>query len=92
MSNLSHEAMAASHFKNRIERVVANLRRMADAVEREGQRVTDGPSAYANVASSIQHTVLWGLANLHLDALTNAAANADEGRREDKQRAEAPDA
>jgi hypothetical protein len=35
---------------------------------------------YAMVARNVQHAVLWGLANLSLDGLTDAAYDADQAR------------
>jgi hypothetical protein len=78
------EEVAADQLRGRIEKVAARLRDLADEVEREsrtfdriGQR---GRPSYAMVARNVQHAVLWGLANLSLDGLTDAAYDADQAR------------
>jgi hypothetical protein len=57
---------------------------LADEVERESKtfdRVGQpGRPSYADVARNVQHAVLWGLANLSLDGLTDAAQDADQAR------------
>ena len=55
--------------------IIKTLRRIADAVERELQRPLSQDGAY--LAEHIQHTVLWGVANMGLDTLTRKAARFD---------------
>lgn len=75
--------------KYQIERLRENAERIATDLERLAERVRDEARdfervsghtpqrRYGNVVSSIQHAVLWGLANLNIDRLATIAADAD---------------
>lgn len=76
----------ADMLRSRMEKISARLRDMADAVDRHAADIdrvpTPGRASYGSVVASVQHEVLWGVANLSLDGLTSAAADAhrsDEG-------------
>lgn len=71
------EGLAADQLISRINTVADRLRSLSDTV-RQQQRAP--MRAYADLAAAVQHEVLWGLANLNLDGLTNAAAEADAAR------------
>ena len=68
-------------FESGIWRRADRLRKLADDLDRIAARVADVPTpgtrSYATLAGSVQHTVLWGLANLSLDSLTSDAHDAD---------------
>lgn len=80
----SVEQYAAGHLRDRIQGVAARLRDLAERVDRFADDVSrvggPGRSSYANVAAEVQHEVLWGLANLSLDGLTQAAETPDLAR------------
>jgi hypothetical protein len=81
MSDESNEQFAVRYLDKRIDAIAERLRDLARRVERSKVAGLERPPAsYGNVASEVQNEVLWGLANLHLDQLTVAAANADRGR------------
>lgn len=73
--------------QSRIADVALRLRSLAATIDREASRVSGVPgpgiATYSEIASSVQHEVLWGLANLHLDSLTSNAAEADRLRIEE---------
>ncbi len=60
----------------------AKLRKMADEVEQHAGRlagVPDNPRrSYAGTVAEVQHTVLWGMANLGLDQMVGDAREADQ--------------
>lgn len=71
-------------YQARLERIARALERLATRVTYEGSRLTPpvgGGGRYASSAASVVHDVFWGLANLHLDALTLAAAECDLAER-----------
>jgi len=80
----SEEEMCAQHLATRADRVAADLRRLAERVQQEASRIgrvgRPGIPNYATVASDIQHAVLSALPNLHLEALTTTAQDADAAR------------
>ncbi|ALJ19551.1 hypothetical protein [Microbacterium sp. No. 7] len=53
--------------RERIERIVADLRRMADEIEREA-----GRESLDNAVSQTIHTLSWGWANLKLSILVDS--------------------
>jgi hypothetical protein len=67
------------HFRAQADQVAADLRKMADRVNRVLIAESDGASGprHASCASEIVHDVIWGFANLDLDRLTVSAATAD---------------
>jgi hypothetical protein len=68
-------------FATAIRRQEERLRDLADQLDRYASDVysvpTPGRPNYVTIAVSVQHDVLWGLANLNLDNLTTRAAEAD---------------
>lgn len=64
--------------------VATRLRDLAEQVELQTGKLDrigqPGVPNYAAVAASIQHAVLWGVANLNLSELTGLAATADNQR------------
>lgn len=71
-------------YQERLDHIVADLRRMADEVEREG-RVRDealvmGTPALIWSAQTAVHRVMWGLANLNLDLLVQIAGDTELAR------------
>lgn len=72
----------AANFPRVVKRVADALRRLADEVEREGElwEPTDfdrAPLRHVKAASRVLHTVTWGVANLNVEAVVEAAAEAD---------------
>jgi hypothetical protein len=79
--------------RTRLERamsaVIRQLRNMAERIEREGAdniraaQLRDRDYAtYGRAAGQVVHTASWGLANLNLSNLIDAAADADAARNE----------
>ncbi len=59
-------------------RIAAQLRSLADRVERQKPAMSvRSAHPYASLASDIIHEVTWGVANLNLSSLTEAAADAE---------------
>lgn len=74
----------ARRFDERVGVLVQSLRGMADDVERRGAasptlREPNDPD-YVRAATTVIHTVTWGLANLNLDGLIEDAAKANGAR------------
>jgi hypothetical protein len=67
-------------YETQLADIVTNLRRLADEVEREGRlrpvSVAEGREAGWS-AASVVHSIQWGVANLPLGGLVNAAADID---------------
>ncbi len=80
----THEEYGTRFLGEKIQRIAAGLRDLADAVERRTDEIgrvgRPGLPSYARIAQDVQHEVLWWLANLHLDSLTTDAYEADYGR------------
>lgn len=78
------ERMTTAMIQRRLTDITRRLRDMADEVERAQSRLNRVPApgvpTYATVVSNVQHSVLWGLANLSIDGLTTLAAEADVAR------------
>jgi hypothetical protein len=73
------DAMERS-FANHTERIAQHLEKMGAEVRRQGER--RGSRLFNDVrfgapAADILHTVAWGIANLHLDAMARDAALGD---------------
>lgn len=81
MSELRTEFdLEAQHYERRLAHLVEDLRRLADEIEREGRPrgpSIDGTPSYGRATHQVVHTFMWGAANLHLDALIDAAARTD---------------
>lgn len=58
----------------RLEDLSVSVRHRIDSLDRVP---SPGVPNYATVAATVQREVLWGLANLSIDALTSPAADAD---------------
>lgn len=88
----TQEELATARLRRNIVAMAERLRKLADEVERETgafDRVgSQGRPDYASVAVNVQHTVLWGVANLSLDKLTESAWWADEVRDAARRRGE----
>lgn len=71
----------ARFYSRQVARIAAQLRDMADEVERRGNCVYDSSQDskpdYVNAAGQVVHKVQWGVANLPLDTLLIAAADVD---------------
>jgi hypothetical protein len=78
--------MTEKHYLARVDDVVVRLREMADDVERQGHRTTNhvGVPGFGWSAHSVVHAVMWGMANLSLDSLVVAAADADAAAAEER--------
>lgn len=81
----SNERVAAEFMARRIRSAATRLRSLADDLDRHAKDAEmvgqpQRPSSYAQVASTVQHDVLWGLANMSLDGLTTDAGDADIAR------------
>lgn len=79
------ERVSAEFMARRIRSAANRLRSLADDLERHAKDAeTVGqpqrPSSYAQVASTVQHDLLWGMANMGLDGLTTDAWDADAAR------------
>jgi hypothetical protein len=59
-------------FAKNVGAITARLRQLAEDIEQHGERYADDP---LRAAAVIQNEIMWGMANLHLDALTSAAAD-----------------
>lgn len=81
----TEEQMYAQFLGQTITGIAAKLRRMADSVEHQGQQVArvggPGRPGYASLAAEVQHDLLWGFVNLHLDRLVQEAGDADIARK-----------
>lgn len=86
MAEYEVEKRAAQRLSRNLDRVVKQLRELADGVERDGARnleraiSSNEDYTYGNVAAQVFHTVSWALANLNLGNLVDAATDADRGR------------
>jgi hypothetical protein len=58
------------------------LRHLGAELDALAERALAGPASYANIAASVQHTVLWALPNIGLDGLVIYAYDADRYARE----------
>jgi hypothetical protein len=78
------EDIARRVIVRRIERTAQKLRQMAEEVEREVRRLptndADRRNSHAQAVANVQHTVLWGLANMNLSELVADAYEADTAR------------
>lgn len=64
------------HLTNeKIAFIADRLRRMAAEIERDAGDPDPGSALVS--AQKVQHTLMWGMANLNLDTLTSHAAAAD---------------
>lgn len=70
---------AHERYQRNAAKIAADLRSIANQVERDAEvrETFHGAPPHSWAAQQVQHAVLWGLANLNLDGLTNAAAEAD---------------
>lgn len=73
--------MLVSTFTGRVEHTAQSLRDLADRIEAEGKRInripTRGTTSAAALASTITHSIVWGLANASPDGIVSAAAEFD---------------
>jgi hypothetical protein len=53
------------NLRDHTRRIAADLRKLADRIEREAD--SKHPES---LASTVQHEFIWGVANVHLDGLT----------------------
>lgn len=71
----------ANYYFVRLDKVVADLRRLADEISREGQphkaASFDGTPRFANAAHKVHHALVWGVANLGAEYIIDAAGRAD---------------
>lgn len=79
------QEFCANQITRRANKMAADLRRLAEAIELEATRGVanvgkPGWPSYASVAATIQHEVMTVLMNLHVDALTTDACEADTAR------------
>jgi hypothetical protein len=79
------EQVHAEFLEQRIRGVAANLRDLAETLDRAANSVgkvgeKGWPGKYITIATDVQHKVLWRLANLTLDRLPTDAAAADGAR------------
>lgn len=72
-------------FNGQVERLVRNLRGLADDIERTAKpRATPsitGTPRFTCAAEGVVHDLIWGFANLHADGLIEAAVQADAAER-----------
>lgn len=66
-------------FLNRAQGVADSLRRIAERVEIEIRTARPGASR-SQLAASIYHEVMWGLANISIETLIVNASDADAAR------------
>jgi len=78
------EEIARRTVRRRIQNAAQKLKNMAEEVERELRRLptddADRRTTHAQAVVNVQHTILWGLANLNLSELVNDAYEADTAR------------
>ncbi|GAB2734459.1 hypothetical protein [Nocardioides pakistanensis] len=84
MSRYDYPRAARAMFDDAVDDVAAKLRRMADEVERAGDRLSavdghpvDSEPLRALVAVRVLDAIEQGTANLHLDSLVRRASEAD---------------
>lgn len=91
----SAEQWQADQMRRAVARIVADLRRLGDEVEREANaigRVGELEfNTYGYAASQIIHAVTWGMANLSLERIAQCAADADAARAREQAAAQAAD-
>jgi hypothetical protein len=74
---------AQQRYEGHVNRIAEGLRSLADRVERTGHSPRPGRSnTYSTAACDVLHDVTWGVANLNLDNLLNAALDADDTGRQ----------
>lgn len=71
----------AQHYDESLAKLASHIRDLADEVEREGRARTtsvddDGKPDYLWAARQVIHSLHWGVANLRMDGLLSAAADA----------------
>jgi hypothetical protein len=66
------EDFTYANLREKAEKVVRDLRRMAEEVEDRLERTENTPDSMATLVSSTFHTVSWGVANLGIDVLFNS--------------------
>jgi hypothetical protein len=81
------EAAARKRLERLVTGVAERLRKLADEIETEGrynlQAVVDRPGrSYVPVAAAVVHSVTWGVANLNLGTVLDAANDAQSARQE----------
>lgn len=70
----------SERFSNRARSTAEGLRKIADDVERRSKVKPDIRTMipdHAKAAEEVIHTIHWGIANLNIDGLVRAAADAD---------------
>jgi hypothetical protein len=79
VASTEYAEFAHELFRAQADQVAADLRKIADRINRAIIADSDGVSGprHAACASEIVQDVIWGFANLHLDRLTLSAATAD---------------
>lgn len=70
-----------------IHAVANQLRELAEKVDRYAEierNIRTMELDHARAARDVIHTVMWGVANLHLDSVVALAAEADRAARDDE--------
>jgi hypothetical protein len=80
----TNEEWSAQFLREGIQKVAANLRDLADRVERATHAVDGvgrpGRPNYGSAAGEVSHTLAWGFANLNVEQLVRYATDADVAR------------
>ncbi len=78
----------SARYANRVSSIASQLRKLADTVEREGDPArtlcrmnSDGLPSHSYAAEQVASEIFWGLANLTLGTLLEAARSADNASR-----------
>jgi hypothetical protein len=78
------EEWNAKFLREGIARIAADLRRLAEEVERTTVGIDrigrPGRDNYGQVAAEVDHVVSWGFANLKTESLIRSATDADIAR------------
>ena len=70
---------AQQRYEGHVDRIARDLRYLADRVERTGHNARpERSNTYSTAACDVLHEITWGVANLNLDNLLNAALDADD--------------
>lgn len=77
---------SAELFERDVVKIAERLRWLADEVEREGKArpnpTRDDPTPdFSRAAERVVHAIMWGMANLSLDSIVNAADEAGRAAR-----------
>jgi hypothetical protein len=89
MADRDWETMSVKRLEGTVANVVAQLRRLADRIEQEAVANIENArtrkteySTYGRVAGQVIHEISWGVANLNLSNVIDAASDAASAQQE----------